>query len=825
MSPLTHCPSLLSRALLSLIVLSVVLPSCALPQVCLAETRVVRDVEYAAPDGHSLKLDLYLPAEQSTPRPAIVFVHGGGWKNGSKNSAKRTASWMAEHGFVVVAINYRLIDVAGWPAQIDDCYAAVRWLRENAGKFHIDPHNIGAWGTSAGGHLVALMGTRRYSGQETTSSRVKAVCDWFGPSDLLSMPPNNVGNGRTPEDVANSNGAKLLRATVREVPKLARDASGLHNVSSDDASFLIMHGDQDKGVPLEQSTKLHQRLLAANVPSRLQVIKGAGHGGKLFQTEDARRAVLQFFQRTLMPVWPQGAGPNISFSTLPAATSSNATLNSATSSNTAPEAWSVVRNENIAWRKTLPETGQSTVTVWEDRIFFTTLQEVSRDSELGQNIVAWCCNANTGKTLWTREVPAAHPLRLSGCFSDSSAPPPVADGQRVCFFNASGRITCFDFQGNLQWTLDAMAVGRSQPVLLGDAIVFTRQRYMPNERGGFTHDHKNASRDDWTQLQAVEIGTGKIKWTSQCGVNMGCVPLPHSLGDGRRVIVVGRGGGHSPPEKPEGVSMIDAHDGGTIWTLPLDGFMSTMSFNMAGSRVLVFHDREHLWVDAASGKIVRRVSILDDVTVRRHEDAWATETETLPPPRKKRAIIQQSNTLAGKYHYFRGYSRPYLGRVDIDTGVVEYLQLPVQLLRTPDNPRDFLLWDQSGMPDDVVDRLKRRGGKRPATLPINQWCFAPNEMKNSRGYVVMGDARSRGSGWGHHASQLPTVVGNRLYVPVMNGTVYVIDARAKTLDERAIVAINDLGPVGKSFNRASLSFAGGRLFAHTIREVICIGGQ
>ncbi len=96
-------------------------------------------------------------------------------------------------------------------------------------------------------------------------------------------------------------------------------------------------------------------------------------------------------------------------------------------------------------------------------------------------------------------------------------------------------------------------------------------------------------------------------------------------------------------------------------------------------------------------------------------------------------------------------------------------------------------------------------------------------MKNSRGYVVVGDDRSMGNGWGHHASQVPTVIGEHLYVPTMAGTVYVIRWEAEKLDESAIEAINDLGPVGQSWNRASLSYSRGKLYAHTIRELICIG--
>ena len=507
--------------------------------------------------------------------------------------------------------------------------------------------------------------------------------------------------------------------------------------------------------------------------------------------------------------WPQGTGPQTRFFS---------------QGKDIPQSWSVVRKQNIRWRKQLSETGQSTVVTWGKRIFFTTMEEVDQDASLGQNIVAYCCDASTGKTLWTRAIQADHPLRLSGCFSDSSAPPPVTDGKQVVFFNASGTVSCFDLEGNPAWSRKLMAVGRSQPFLLAGRVIFTHQTYMPDAKGHFSHEHKDAPLSQWTQLHALDMKTGKSIWKSRCGVNMGSVPLPHRLESGREVIFVGRGGGHSPPEKPEGISMIDASNGETIWTLPLPGFMSTMSYHCAGSSVLVFHDDKHLWVDTATGKITRQVSFLNNVSVRRHSDqGWSTGPETLPPPKKKRAIIQQSNVLAGKYHYFRSYTRPYLGRIHVDQGSVQYLQLPVQLKREPSDSKDYLLWDSAGMSPAVVASLKKSARKSPKVLPIQQWCFVPNEMKNARGYVVMGDARSRGNGWGQHASQVPTVCGKLLFVPVMNGTVYVVAADAATLDERAIISINDLGPVGKSFNRASLSFSGDAIFAHTIREVICIG--
>lgn len=485
-----------------------------------------------------------------------------------------------------------------------------------------------------------------------------------------------------------------------------------------------------------------------------------------------------------------------------------------------------MRSENILFRKELPETGQSTVVVVQDRLFFTTLKPVTGDATLGKDIIAWCVDAKNGRTIWKREIAGKYPLRLSGCFSDSSGPPPVSDGKHVCFFNASGSIACFDLAGKELWKREIMAVGRSQPFRIGENVAFIRQRYMPNREGKFTHDHGDAPLEEWTQLHAINLKTGKDAWTTNCGVNMGCVPLLQKAPSGGSVIAVGRGGGHNPPESPEGVSLVSAENGSTLWTLALDGFMSTMTFNIYGKHLLVFHDAEHLWVNVETGKIDRRVSILEEVPacIRKENGTWQTASLTLPPPKNKRAIIQQSNLKVGKYHYFRSYTMPYVGRIDVENGQVEYLQLPVQLKSSPENrEQDALLWDASQMPSDLVDRLIASARKPPKELPIHQWCFEPNDMRNSRGFEVMGDARSRGTGWGHHASQLPTAVGNKLYIPIMNGTVYVLDWTSGTFDNKAILGINDLGPVGESFNRASISFAQGHLFAHTLRELICIG--
>ncbi len=258
---------------------------------------ITKNLEYGRAGGKPQLLDLYRPATTSGRLPVVMWVHGGGWKNGSKDRCP--ATWLTEHGYAVSSIYYRLIDKAQWPAQIDDCRAAIRWLRVNAKRYDLDGSRVGAWGGSAGGHLVALLGTLDAPRNEKVSSRVQAVCDWYGPTDLLTMPPNVLSPGKTLEDLAKSNGAKLLGGTVRDRPSLARQASALYQVSKDDPPFLIVHGEKDPGVPLEQSQRLHKKLKDAGVPSTLHIVKGAGHGGKAFQTREVRKIVLDFFNKNL----------------------------------------------------------------------------------------------------------------------------------------------------------------------------------------------------------------------------------------------------------------------------------------------------------------------------------------------------------------------------------------------------------------------------------------------------------------------------------------------------------------------------------------------
>jgi acetyl esterase/lipase len=234
-------------------------------------------------NGHERqKLDLYLPKGDG-PFPVIVWVHGGAWLGGSKDNPP--ALRYVGKGYAVAAINYRLSQHAIFPAQIEDCKAAIRWLRAHAGEFRLNPKRFAAWGESAGGHLVALLGTTgdvsEFDVGENLeqSSAVQAVVDWFGPIDFLQMNPQAGNLGRMDHDAPDSPESKLIGGPIRDHPDRVLRASPIHYVTYNDPPFLIMHGDQDPLVAHGQSELLEAALKEAHVPVQFHTVKGAGHGG------------------------------------------------------------------------------------------------------------------------------------------------------------------------------------------------------------------------------------------------------------------------------------------------------------------------------------------------------------------------------------------------------------------------------------------------------------------------------------------------------------------------------------------------------------------
>ena len=269
-----------------------------------ADTVVHADLRYGPHEERNV-LDLYVP-KSSTPLPLIIWVHGGGWQNGSK-SPGNPAMRLLTRGYAVAAINYRLSGHAVFPAQIEDCKAAVRFLRANAKKYNLNPEAFGAWGSSAGGHLVALLGTsgdvKELEGtvgdHDKVSSRVQAVCDFYGPTALTRMNEFKTVKGRIDHDSPNSPPSKLIGGPVQENKAKAAKANPIEYVTKDDPPFLIVHGDADPIVPLGQSEILLSALKKAGIESELVVIKDGGHGGKDFVTPETTERIASFFDMHL----------------------------------------------------------------------------------------------------------------------------------------------------------------------------------------------------------------------------------------------------------------------------------------------------------------------------------------------------------------------------------------------------------------------------------------------------------------------------------------------------------------------------------------------
>lgn len=268
--------------------------------------RVAKNIPYVA-DGHERQvLDLYTPVNvaASPPRPLIVWIHGGGWRAGSKDGCPPLRHGFVDKGYAIASINYRLSGHAKFPAQIEDCKAAIRWLRAHAGEYGIDSQRLGVWGNSAGGHLVALVGT---TGNQKVfdvgahldqSSTVQAVVNFYGPTDfnVFVRTPGYESHGgpESPE-------AQLIGGPVVDHPDIVRALNPISYVDADDPPFLIVHGDADPIVPLNQSELLDEALRKHQVPVQLHVIPRGKHGGREFSSPEILAKIEHFFANLLQP--------------------------------------------------------------------------------------------------------------------------------------------------------------------------------------------------------------------------------------------------------------------------------------------------------------------------------------------------------------------------------------------------------------------------------------------------------------------------------------------------------------------------------------------
>jgi acetyl esterase/lipase len=273
------------------------------------EVVVEENITYGHVGKTDLKLDLARPQGEG-PFPAIVFIHGGGWYQGSRGAYRAAIEEAARRGYVAATISYRLMKFDEkhkqtataepiFPAQIHDAKAAVRWLRANAAKYRVDPNRIGVTGGSAGGHLSLLVGLtdaedglEGQSGHPNQSSRVQAVVNFFGPTDMAACHEKSVVAWIF---------RLFLNGTPGESAALYKAASPVTYIDADDPPVLTLHGDRDKLVPVEQAVALDKKMKAVGASHQLVVLKGQGHGFRGDSHRQAAAAMWRFFAQHLKP--------------------------------------------------------------------------------------------------------------------------------------------------------------------------------------------------------------------------------------------------------------------------------------------------------------------------------------------------------------------------------------------------------------------------------------------------------------------------------------------------------------------------------------------
>ena len=493
--------------------------------------------------------------------------------------------------------------------------------------------------------------------------------------------------------------------------------------------------------------------------------------------------------------WPQASGPEGNWS----------------SPKKAPIHWSVARNEHIVWRTPLPEAGQGGVTVWGNRLFLTIMKPLpdADAKKEGADCVGYCLDAATGKILWTVELPGTEPATYAYGFSDSTTPAPVTDGKRVYFFNASGSVGCYDFTGKALWQRRWKPTGgrpfnkQFKPFLLGDTLV----NMEPRDEG----DPKR-EKDVWNYLRGLDKNTGRTLWIADDALTHYNTPVVGRRKDGTFAVLQGRGGYHDVPETPPGLtltSLAPGSEGKTLWRFETTGkALYTMHWNARCAYWFDLDNAGHLVLDSETGKLLRTQSLTQNVDYRRYDLAAGKYILESGIDFSKRTPSFQvfpawfTNIPVGDWDYFLCFTDAAakwgpsycVGRVGIESGKVEYLELPVQVFRETGQP-DHPLW---GTPQTT-------------------------STMNSRGIDAAGDPRSRRDGWTWNFLPAPVALDGKIYFTTMLGVTYVLDGSAKTLDASALLSVNDLGPAGQVWSLNTVSFANNRLYHRSLKEVICIG--
>lgn len=503
--------------------------------------------------------------------------------------------------------------------------------------------------------------------------------------------------------------------------------------------------------------------------------------------------------------WPQAAGPNHDWTV--------------TTSSPIPLKWSAQDNQNIRWRVTLPETGQSGIAIWGDRLFLTTMKPLSIDAteKKGADIVLYCISSKNGEILWQQDLagdPEASSLYGYG-FSGSSSPTPVTDGKHVWFWNASGQMGCWTIGGEEIWTRSwTPTLGRPfnkqyEPFKIGNTIVNVEPR-----------DPEDPLRreDAWNYLRGFDADTGKALWIAPDGLTHYNTPMLGTLPGGGTGILSARGAHHDVPETPAGLTLSRADSpkaGDTLWRWEAETEGKALVAQNWDSKYAYWLDEtltDLVVLNANDGSEAKRISWNKNVSVTSYDektDSFSTRTG-VDFEKEDPAITVfpawYTNINLYPHLYFSCFNfqgkrkadvlnvgpRNSLARINIETESVEYLEIPFP------------------MPSVKGETIK------------NTDRFFPDMTINSRGIDVAEDRRSGRSGWWWCFNGNTIAVNQYLYFTFMCGRVQVVDGSTEKFDETALISLNDLGDFGKTWSVNTPSYYDGCLYHRTMRELLCI---
>jgi hypothetical protein len=508
--------------------------------------------------------------------------------------------------------------------------------------------------------------------------------------------------------------------------------------------------------------------------------------------------------------WPQAAGPDGTWR-----------VNVAD----APTNWSVAANQNILWKAPLPSEGQGGIAIWGDSLYLTTFLGFA-GSKHSSTIMGHAIDRANGQIKWSVELQGNNkqsPMAYS--YSDATSWTPIADGKSVCFFDSAGEMGCWDLTGKELWRRqfpgqpEHFPFNRQhEPMLFNDTLVVLFP-IAPDD------PPFNSGGAEWNYLHGIDRATGKTRWIAEQASTFYNTAVMGKLADGTPAVLHGRGGPHDVPERPVGLtltSLAPGSEGKAIWNY--DGAGTALYTMTWDSRYAYWFttapNESHVVLDASTGKVVRTQSLFQKADVR----LWNTTRNayvlhaginirdlTDPSYGGTRMHVMpnwHTNIAAGGYHWFLtstnnnrsggagGHSGPphCVGRINVETGKVEYLEVPVGVERGAGKAEHFL-W-----------------GKSLRTTAAD-----------SKGNDLAADDRSHTDGWEIPAFfPSPLALGNRIYFSTTMGVTYVLDANAPVLDEHALLGVGDLGPNGQTWSLAGPSYSGGVLYHHSSKEVVAI---